>query len=200
MKKILLILCLAFGLSQTTNAQLNFGIKGGVNYNNNGDVTFSSAGSDVVNGAKSKSGFHAGLWFRGKIPLLGLYLRPEIVYTQVKSEYLYKGANTDYDFKKLDVPVLVGTKFLGIANAFIGPSFQYIIDDNFTFSDLSTDEFDKFSVGMQMGFGVELGALGVDVRWERGFSDSEAIFVDNTTNVTIDNRTNQIIFGVSIRL
>lgn len=200
MKKILLILCLAFGLSQTTNAQLNFGIKGGVNYNNNGDVTFSSAGNDVVNGAKSKSGFHAGLWFRGKIPLLGLYLRPEIVYTQVKSEYLYKGANTDYDFKKLDVPVLVGTKFLGIANAFIGPSFQYIIDDNFTFSDLSTDEFDKFSVGMQMGFGVELGALGVDVRWERGFSDSEAIFVDNTTNVTIDNRTNQIIFGVSIRL
>lgn len=200
MKKILLILCLAFGLSQTTNAQLNFGIKGGVNYNNNGDVTFSSAGNDVVNGAKSKSGFHAGLWFRGKIPLLGLYLRPEIVYTQVKSEYLYKGTNTDYDFKKLDVPVLVGTKFLGIANAFIGPSFQYIIDDNFTFSDLSTDEFDKFSVGMQMGFGVELGALGVDVRWERGFSDSEAIFVDNTTNVTIDNRTNQIIFGVSIRL
>ncbi|MFN0729306.1 outer membrane beta-barrel protein [Polaribacter gochangensis] len=200
MKKILLILCLAFGLSQTTNAQLNFGIKGGVNYNNNGDVTFSSAGNDVVNGAKSKSGFHAGLWFRGKIPVLGLYLRPEIVYTQVKSEYLYKGTNTDYDFKKLDVPVLIGTKFLGFANAFIGPSFQYIIDDNFTFSDLSTDEFDKFSVGMQMGFGIELGALGVDVRWERGFSDSEAIFVDNTTNVTIDNRTNQIIFGVSIRL
>lgn len=198
MKKVLLIVFLAFGLSQTTNAQ--FGLKGGVNYNNNGDVTFSSAGSDVVNGANSKSGFHAGLWFSGKIPVLGLYVRPEIVYTQVKSEYLYKGTKTDYDFKKLDVPVLVGTKFLGFANAFIGPSFQYIIDDKFEFSNLSTDDFDKFSVGMQMGFGVEFGAIGVDVRWERGFSDSEAIFVDNNTNVKIDNRTNQIIFGVSIRL
>lgn len=191
-------MCLAFGLSQTANAQ--FGIKGGLNYNNNGDVTFSSAGTDVVNGAKAKSGFHAGIWFRGQIPVLGLYLRPEIVYTQVKSEYLYKGTNTDYAFKKLDVPVLVGTKFLGFANAFIGPSFQYIIDDNFTFSNLSTDDFDRFSVGMQMGFGVEFGALGVDVRWERGFSDSEATFVDNSTSVKIDNRTNQIIFGVSIRL
>ncbi|WKD86717.1 hypothetical protein KCTC32516_02093 [Polaribacter huanghezhanensis] len=200
MKKILLMMCLIFGLSQTASAQFQFGIKGGVNYNNNGDVTFSSAGSDVVNGAKSKSGFHAGLWFRGKIPIIGLYLRPEIVFTQVKSEYLYKGTNTNYDFKKIDVPVLIGTKFLGFANAFIGPSFQYIIDDNFTFSNLSTNDFNKFSVGMQMGFGVELGALGVDVRWERGLSKTEAIFVDNSTNVTVDNRTNQIIFGVSIRL
>jgi len=154
MKKILLILCLALGLSQTTNAQLNFGIKGGVNYNNNGDVTFSSAGNDVVNGAKSKSGFHAGLWFRGKIPVLGLYLRPEIVYTQVKSEYLYKGTNTDYAFKKLDVPVLIGTKFLGFANAFIVLSFQYIIYDNFTLYVLSQDAFDKLSVVTEMCFGL----------------------------------------------
>lgn len=200
MKKIILLLALSFGLSQTTNAQLNFGIKGGINYNNNGDVTFSSAGNDVINGAKSKSGFHAGLWFRGKIPVLGLYLRPEVVYTQVKSEYLYKGTNTAYDFKKIDVPVLLGTKFLGFVNAFAGPSFQYIIDDNFKFSNLSTDDFNKFSVGVQMGFGVEFGALGIDARWERSFSDSEVTFIDGGSSVKIDNRTNQIIFGVSIRL
>lgn len=200
MKKLILIMVLAFGISQTTNAQFSYGIKAGINYNNNGDVTFKSAGNDIVNGAKSRSGFHAGLWFRGKIPVLGLYLRPELVYTQVKSEYLYKGSNTDYDFKKLDVPILVGTKVLGFGNVFIGPSFQYIIDDSFKFSNLSSDDFKKFSVGMQMGFGVEFGALGIDVRWERGLSNSEAIFVDNNINVTIDNRTNQIIFGVSFRL
>ena len=205
MKKVILVVFLALGLSQISNAQINFGIKGGVNYNNNnnnnnGDATLSSTGNDIIDGAESKSGFHAGVWFRGKLPILGLYLRPEIVYTQVKSEYTYKSAATDYDFKKLDVPVLLGKKVLGFGNVFIGPSFQYIIEDDFSFSDLSSDDFDKFSVGMQMGFGVEFGKVGLDVRWERGLSDSEARFTDNNTNITVDNRTNQIIFGLSLQL
>jgi hypothetical protein len=200
MKKVILVVFLALGLSQVSNAQINFGIKGGINYNNNGDATLSSTGNDIINGAESKSGFHAGVWFRGKLPILGLYLRPELVYTQVKSEYTYKSAATDYDFKKLDVPVLLGKKVLGFGNVFIGPSFQYIIEDDFSFSDLSSDDFDKFSVGMQMGFGVEFGNVGLDVRWERGLSDSEARFTDNNTNITVDNRTNQIIFGLSLQL
>ncbi len=200
MKKIILILFLALGFSQFTNAQINFGIKGGINYNNNGDATLSSTGNDIINGAESKSGFHAGVWFRGKLPILGLYLRPELVYTQVESEYLYKSATTQYDFKKLDVPVLLGKKILGFGNVFIGPSFQYIIDDDFSFSNLSSDDFDKFSVGMQLGFGVEFGKVGLDVRWERGLSESEARFTDNNTNITVDNRTNQIIFGLSLQL
>jgi hypothetical protein len=200
MKKIIIILFLTFGFSQFSSAQIDFGIKGGVNYNNNGDATLSSTGNDVINGAESKSGFHAGLWFRGKIPILGLYLRPELVYTQVESEYLYKSTTTEYDFKKLDVPVLFGKKILGFANVFAGPSFQYIIDDDFSFSNLSSDDFDKFSVGMQLGFGIELGKIGLDVRWERGLSESEARFTDNNTNITVDNRTNQIIFGLSLQL
>lgn len=200
MKKVILVVFLALGLSQVSNAQINFGIKGGINYNNNGDLTLSSAGNDIINGAESKSGFHGGVWFRGKLPILGLYLRPELVYTQVKSEYTYKSTANDYDFKKLDVPVLLGKKVLGFGNVFIGPSFQYIIEDNFSFSDLSSDDFDKFSVGMQMGFGVEFGKVGLDVRWERGLSDSEARFTDNNTNITVDNRTNQIIFGLSLQL
>ncbi|QTE23237.1 porin family protein [Polaribacter cellanae] len=199
MKKVILLICLtfAFAFSQTSNAQVDFGLKGGVNYNNNGDVTFKSAGNDVIKGAKSKAGFHAGVWTRFKIPVVGLYLRPELVYTQVKSEYNNNNnSTTSYKFKKLDVPVLLGKKFFGIANAFIGPSFQYILDDNFKFDGLSVKEFDKFSVGLQMGVGVEFGRLGVDVRWERGLSSSEAKFA----NVSVDNRTNQIIFGLSLKL
>lgn len=197
MKKIIFVFVLALGLSQTTNAQIDFGIKGGLNYNNAGDGAFKDAGQDILDGAKAKTGFHAGVWFRGNLPVIGLYIRPEIVYTQVKSEYVYNSNSSDYDFKKIDVPVLLGKRFLGFGNAFIGPSFQYIIDDSFNFSGLSTDEFDKFSVGLQMGFGVEFGKLGVDVRWERGLSNTEAKFANN---ITVDNRTNQIIFGVSLEL
>jgi hypothetical protein len=200
MKKVILVICLAFGLNQNSNAQVNFGIKGGVNYNNSGKESFKDATNDIADGANAKTGFHAGLWFRGNIYVLGLYIRPEIVYTEVKTEYLYKNSSTDYDFKKLDVPILLGKKVFGFGNVFIGPSFQYILDDQFNFSELNTDEFDKFSVGLQMGFGIEFGSLGIDARWERGLSNSEAKFAGNTTSVTIDNRTNQIIFGISLEL
>jgi hypothetical protein len=148
MKKIILLMFLAFGFSQISNAQIAFGLKGGVNYNNNGDATFSSTGNDVIDGAESKSGYHAGIWFRGKLPIIGFYVRPEIVFTQIKSEYLFNDALTDYNFKKIDVPVLLGKKILGFGNIFIGPSFQYILENEFSFSDLTTDDFDKFSVGV----------------------------------------------------
>jgi len=77
-KRIFLILCLAFGFSQITNAQIAFGIKGGLNYNSN---SIKEVSSDVFDGAKSKTGYHAGVWLRFKIPGIGFYLRPELVYT-----------------------------------------------------------------------------------------------------------------------
>jgi hypothetical protein len=201
MRKVILILCVTFAFSQTLTAQKAFGIKGGVNYNNNGDATFSSTGDDVIQGAESKSGFHAGLWFRGKVPIIGLYIRPELVYTQVKSEYIESESNSsNYEFSKIDVPILLGKNFLGFATAFIGPSFQYILNDDFEFSEVTTDDFDKFSVGLQMGLGIEFGSLGIDVRWERGLSETEANFSQENTDFTVDNRTNQIIFGLSYQL
>lgn len=195
MKKFILIFALTLGLSQLSHAQ--FGIKAGINYNNTGDL--SNSASNLVEGADAKSGYHAGIWFRAKLPL-GLYLRPEIIYTDVKSEYNINGTATEYDLTKLDVPVLLGTKVLGFGNVFIGPSFQYILQEDFQLNDLSTDDFNKFSVGMQLGFGVEFGRIGLDVRWERGLTNSEADFVSSNTNINIDNRTNQIIFGLSLRL
>ena len=198
MRNVILILCVAFACSQTLTAQKDFGIKGGVNYNNNGDATFSSTGNDVIQGAESKSGFHAGLWFRAKVPIIGLYIRPELVYTQVKSEYIdSKNKSSNYAFNKIDVPVLLGKNFLGFATAFVGPSFQYILNDDFELSEVTTDDLDKFSVGVQMGLGIALGNVGIDVRWERGLSKTEAKF---SNGITADNRTNQIIFGLSYQL
>jgi hypothetical protein len=200
MKKVIFMMCLAFGLSQTSNAQIQFGIKAGMNYNNNGDLTLSNVVNNTVTGAGTESGYHAGLWFRGKIPVIGVYLRPEIVYTQIKNNYVYKSSVTAYDFKKIDVPVLIGKKIFGIGNVFIGPSFQYILGTDFGLSTVNEVSLDKFSVGMQSGFGLEIGRIGFDVRWERGLSSTEARFVDNSTNFNIDNRTNQIIVGLSYRL
>ena len=199
MKKVILMMCLAFAFSQTSSAQVAFGIKGGVNYNSN---SIKEVGTDVFEGAKSKTGYHAGIWLRAKIPVIGLYIRPELVYTNLENEVLYKttGNTTDYKFQKIDIPVLLGKKIFGVGNVFIGPSFQYILSSDFGFDDIKNVEADGFTVGLQFGGGVELGKLGIDVRWERAFSGIESNVVGNAGLTNFDTRVNQVIVGLSYRL
>jgi len=199
MKKIILILCLTLGLSQASNAQLDFGVKGGLNYNSN---SIKEVQSDVFSGAKSKTGYHAGVWLRFKLPILGFYVRPELVYTNLKNEVFYKFAakTTSYSFQKIDIPILLGKKIFGIGNVFIGPSFQYILASNFEISDISTVDADGFTMGLQFGGGVEFGKLGIDLRWERAFSGIKSKLVSNLGNVNYDTRINQIIIGLSYKL
>lgn len=200
MKKVFLMMSLAFAFSQTSTAQVGFGLKGGVNYNSE-SITNSS--EDVFTGTESKTGYHAGIWLRIKVPVVGLYIRPELVYTNLKSEVLYTpknitAYNTAYNFQKIDIPVLLGKKFFGVGNVFIGPSFQYIFSSDFSADSISDIDTKGFTVGLQFGGGIELGKLGIDVRWERGFNTIESNFIDN--NITFDTRIDQIIFGLSYRL
>ena len=205
MKKIIFACFLLTLVTKNSQAQLQFGLKGGVNYNSD---SFESVSNDVLNGAKTKTGIHTGLWVRAKLPIIGFYIRPEVVYTELNNSVNYKGTfsapeTTDFKFRKIDVPVLIGKKFLGIGNVFAGPSFQYILSSDFELNDLREVSTESFSLGIQLGAGIELGRLGIDLRWERGLSKTETVFVDKTINDTdfnFDKRVSQIIFGISYRL
>ena len=205
MKKIIFACFLLTLVTKNSQAQLQFGLKGGVNYNSD---SFESVSNDVLNGAKTKTGIHTGLWLRAKLPVIGLYIRPEIVYTELNNSVNYESPfsapkTTDFKFKKIDVPVLIGKKFLGIGNVFAGPSFQYILSSDFELNDLREVSSESFSLGIQLGAGIELGRLGIDLRWERGLSKTETVFVDNTifdSNFNFDKRVSQIIFGISYKL
>lgn len=205
MKKIIFGCFLLFLVAQQSQAQLQFGVKAGINYNSD---SFESVSDDVLNGAKTKTGLHTGVWLRAKLPVIGFYIRPELIYTELNNSVNYDSdfavpRNTNFKFRKIDVPVLIGKKFLGIGNVFAGPSFQYILSSDFELNDLKEVSTENFSLGIQLGGGVELGRLGFDIRWERGLSKTETVFVDNTindTNFNFDKRVSQIIFGISYRL
>ncbi|MFQ3297617.1 MAG: hypothetical protein ACI9JT_002298 [Polaribacter sp.] len=199
MKKIFLMMSLAFACSQTATAQIDFGVKAGINYNSE---SIKETGQDLFEGAESKTGYHAGIWLRFKLPVVGLYIRPELVYTNLENDVRYKNNVTSYSFQKIDIPVLLGRKIFGIGNVFVGPSFQYILDSDFDIADISNVDADGFTVGLQFGGGIEIGNFGIDVRWERGFNGIESTFLDVSTNanVTFDTRVNQIIFGISYKL
>ena len=193
------MMSLAFACSQTATAQIDFGVKAGINYNSE---SIKETGQDLFEGAESKTGYHAGIWLRFKLPVVGLYIRPELVYTNLENDVRYKNNVTSYSFQKIDIPVLLGRKIFGIGNVFVGPSFQYILDSDFDIADISNVDADGFTVGLQFGGGIEIGNFGIDVRWERGFNGIESTFLDVSTNanVTFDTRVNQIIFGISYKL
>jgi hypothetical protein len=163
MKKIFLMMSLAFACSQTATAQIDFGVKAGINYNSE---SIKETGQDLFEGAESKTGYHAGIWLRFKLPVVGLYIRPELVYTNLENDVRYKNNVTSYSFQKIDIPVLLGRKIFGIGNVFVGPSFQYILDSDFDIADISNVDADGFTVGLQFGGGIEIGNFGIDVRWE----------------------------------
>ncbi|UZH55972.1 outer membrane beta-barrel protein [Salinimicrobium tongyeongense] len=202
MKKYLFILM--FVTTSAAIAQNGFGIKGGINYADNGELTysdFSNAGADVLEGGDSKMGYHFGLYYQAN--LLGFFLRPELVYTTTKSTYQFNQQEAEYNVSKLDLPILVGTKIFGPVQIFAGPSLQYMLDNDFEGFDLGDVE-EEFTIGAQLGAGVQLGRIGLDVRYERALKENEAEFAQLDGSTTgpqrIDSRPSQIIFGISLSL
>ncbi|OYX22493.1 MAG: hypothetical protein B7Z06_11565 [Flavobacteriales bacterium 32-35-8] len=193
-KKTILLALFLVSISSFTYAQsaTGFGIKGGLNYNANGDY-FESIGSNAKNPDRNV-GYHIGLF--GKVGNQ-IYFKPELVYTSTKSDY----DNESFEMQKLDAPLLVGIKVLGPVSVFAGPSFQYILDSDFngiTIDDIEND----FSVGLNFGIGLNINKLGIDLRYERGFSDNEATFIGNNGIGTsrLDTRPDQLILSLSLLL
>lgn len=192
-KTLLVAVFALIGMTAFAQKDSGFGIKGGLNYGGNGDY-FDSV-RDAYENPDKNVGYHFGIY--GK---LGdrLYLRPELVYTHIKSGY--DGDN--FKMSKLDVPVLIGAKIIGPLHLFAGPAFQYILNTDFegiTIGDVEND----FTVGMNIGAGVTLGRLGIDLRYERGFSDNEVSVLSANSIPTgdrIDARPDQLILSFSLSL
>ncbi|MGB5820067.1 MAG: outer membrane beta-barrel protein [Saonia sp.] len=204
MKKTLLVaVCTLLSVSAFAQKDSGFGIRAGLNYNQNGDLRFSQvqdAGEDLVAGSDGKVGFHVG--FFGKLDLPKIYLKPELVYTRTKSSYDVDGDSNDYDISKLDLPILLGYKIIGPLSVFAGPAFQYTLNNDLEGVEIEDVEND-FTVGLNVGVGVNLGNIGLDVRYERGFSENEANIIDNNiANIEgrVDSRPSQIIFALSVKL
>jgi len=171
-----------------------FGIKAGLNYGGTGDIRDSA--ENAYQDPSSDIGYHVGVFGRTGEKL---FLRPELVYTKLNSTY----EDDDFSMQKLDLPVLVGLEVIGPLQVFAGPAFQYILDteyDGITLGDVKND----FTVGLNVGAAIALGKLGVDLRYERGFGDNEAEFLDSNGIITsgsrIDTRPDQLILSVSLNL
>ncbi|HJD86266.1 MAG TPA: PorT family protein [Empedobacter falsenii] len=196
MKKLILTVIVGLAANFATAQNINFGLKAGAVFNTDKGEVWSDAGNIFKKDGKAATGFQAGALAR--VSLAGIYIQPELLYTQFKNEYNVEGRNLDVTKKRMDIPVNVGKRFLGIAHVQAGPVFSYYFDDKLSVKEFTTAKQDEFNVGMQIGAGVEVSKLLFNLRYEFGLGKVGSEIVNgNNREFNTENRPQMLNLTVA---
>ena len=161
MKKILSLVFLvaAMMFATSANAQVKFGLKGGLN------VTSMSFSEDVFD-ASNKTGFFVGPMVKVTVPIVGLSFDAAALYDQKEADVKYTGTDgelgkTTVRQKSINIPVNVryGFGLSSLANAFLfaGPQWGINVGDkNFKWNETSSYSLKNSNFSVNVGAGVTL--------------------------------------------
>jgi hypothetical protein len=175
MKKIILTIFICSVFTGFASAQVlpsfQFGVKGGVNL-----ASFPANG--IFNNS-NQAGYVGGVWAR--FGALGFNFQPELYLTGKDVNVSYTDNNQVYTNKakltSLDLPLLFGGKVgafgLG-ARFYTGPVISFAINKDQTLSDAAHDagtlDFKNQNYAWQLGAGVDIRSLSIDLRYEAGLN------------------------------
>ena len=157
--KPLSIFVLVFLIYNFSFSQIDYGIKGGLNFNSAGEAQLTLETKDY----ERKSGFHIGVY--SEIEFLIGYLRPELQFTNVKTQLDGNEVSTN----RIELPVSFGLKLFGPLSFFVGPTAYHTLfqkSSNYSFDTIK----DKMTFGLHLGTILNIGPVGIDLRYERGLS------------------------------
>jgi hypothetical protein len=148
-----------------------FGIKGGLNLTNI-NIDDPDASYD------SRTGFHVGLFLRGKFNKVGI--QPEVLlFTQRAIGNYGSLGEVEDSFTYLSIPVMFKFYPVGGLNLQLGPQFGFLLDGERkfesalgTFKEDIKDSYEKSDVSISLGAGYDFGfGLGLDFRYNIGVKD-----------------------------
>jgi hypothetical protein len=206
MKKIIFAYILIL-ISISAYSQIDIGLKGGLNLNFSKEANinglFTLPNANTAFNSDNDLGFHLGILAEFELPKLGIALRPEILYTKLNYEYngLIIPESQRLTIQKIDVPVLFAINIKGPFRILIGPSFQFFLNSEFDIDDFREIESDSFSLNAHIGLGLKFDRFDLDIRWEKGLTNSETNFITDSQNVGLnfDTSPNQLILAVAYR-
>lgn len=128
MKKIMMLLLAAIALSMPSQAQVKFGLKGGLNL-----TTMSMSESGAKDAIKNKAGFFVGPTIKIGLPLSGLSVDASALYDQREAKMTVNNNEETLKSQSLQVPINLryGVGLGSVVNlfAFAGPQFGFNLGD-----------------------------------------------------------------------
>ena len=161
MKKVLSIVFFvsAMLLATNANAQIKFGLKGGLNVTN---MSF----SEEVFDASNKTGFFVGPMVKVTVPVVGLSFDAAALYDQKEADVQYASGEgelgkVNVKQQSINIPVNVryGFGLSSLANLFLfaGPQWGINVGDkNFKWNESSSYSLKKSNFSVNVGAGVTL--------------------------------------------
>ena len=160
MKKVLSIVFLVAAMlfAANANAQIKFGLKGGLN------VTSMSFSEDVFD-ASNKTGFFVGPMVKVTVPIVGLSFDAAALYDQKEADVKYTAegelGKVNVKQQSINIPVNVryGFGLSSLANIFLfaGPQWGINVGDkNFKWNETSSYSLKKSNFSVNVGAGVTL--------------------------------------------
>ena len=174
MKKILLLVTAFLLLSVQGFSQV--GIKGGLNFNSFGDLDL---GKDATykTAFEKRTGYHIGLLYRVKVPLIGLAIQPELLYSKTLTNVsISDGSSTstsgNMKMTYLQLPVALQWGIdLMLFRPFIQavPYLGYSFARNNSLNNLEWN-VNKFRYGIGLGAGLDIWKLQISGKysWDLG--------------------------------
>lgn len=172
----------------SANAQIKFGLKGGL------DVTNMSLNNDVFD-ASNRAGFFVGPMVKVTVPIVGLSFDAAALYDQKEAKVAVEDEETTMKQKSINIPVNVryGFGLSSLANVFLfaGPQWGINVGDkNFEWTKSGSYSLKKSN------FSVNVGA-GVTVMSHLQISANYNIACGKTADMTWSNASDKIVNGKS---
>ena len=168
---------------------------------------------DLLENTNAILTYQLGIYTR--IKLGGIYIQPEAMFSNSKTEIEFKNIIDENQepkdvigevkLNKVDVPVMIGKRFLKIFRVNAGPVFSLLLSEDIdqAGSEESWNEinanYKNATVGFQYGIGLDISMISVDLRVEKGFqSISEDLTIGETT-FEADQRLEQIMLSIGVK-
>ena len=182
--------------TQLSFSQFEYGLKGGLNFGSSGDIVVVTDQLQKEGDLTSNRGYHLGVY--SEVYFLMFYFRPEFQYTKLSSQF----EDDLIDNERIELPLSIGYSILGPISLFLGPIVYYNLSQKA--NELRLEKIQNTtSLGLHIGARLKLGALGVDVRYEKGLSTTETKLLSQAgipVSGQIDSQKDQFTLGVSFKI
>ena len=182
--------------TQLSFSQFEYGLKGGLNFGSSGNIVVVTDQLQKEGDLSSNTGYHLGVY--SEVYFLMFYFRPEFQYTKLSSQF----EDNLIVNERIELPLSLGYSIMGPISLFLGPIGYYNLSQKA--NELKLEKIQNTtSLGLHIGARLKLGALGVDVRYEKSLSTTETKLISQagiTVNGQIDSQKDQLTLGVSFKI